>query len=367
MTLPASGTIAFSTLNVEIARASTATTNLNETIVRTLFVKPTAGSAIALSDGYGKTYRKKLAVSYATSVANPAILNLNSISGYVAGVSDITITISSGAVLYSTSTATAALRITGGTAGDTLKIINNGAIAGRGGNGGGTSGSATTNLNATNGGPAINSTFYITSIAGTGYLGGGGGGGGGGSGGGPGYIHGGGGGGAGGGNGGSVYTSGGSGSTAAGGAGATGATGNGSNGILVAIGLDQGGSGGGGGRVFPGGGGTGSNGSQADFGDGGGAGGGGGGGYYGSGIGAGGGGGGWGQAGGSGKTANTTNTQSAFSGSNSGGGGGAAGSTPTLTNTDATYAGGLGGAAVKHGGSGAPGTVSCTVYGAYIA
>jgi hypothetical protein len=37
-----------------------------------------------------------------------------------------------------------------------------------------------------------------------------------------------------------------------------------------------------------------------------------------------------------------------------------------LLNTNATYAGGLAGAAVKHNGAGVPGTVSCNVYGGYV-
>jgi hypothetical protein len=52
MTLPASGAISMSQVNAELARASNASTNLNETIVRKLAGKPSG--AISMNDLHGK-------------------------------------------------------------------------------------------------------------------------------------------------------------------------------------------------------------------------------------------------------------------------------------------------------------------------
>lgn len=53
MTLPASGTISISQVSVELGRASTATTSLGESAVRTL--AGVASGAISLADLYGKS------------------------------------------------------------------------------------------------------------------------------------------------------------------------------------------------------------------------------------------------------------------------------------------------------------------------
>jgi len=53
MTLPASGPISFSDVNVELAYSATATISLNDTAVRTLF--GVASGQISMSDGYGKS------------------------------------------------------------------------------------------------------------------------------------------------------------------------------------------------------------------------------------------------------------------------------------------------------------------------
>lgn len=119
-------------------------------------------------------------VSYTVSsnTANLAI-NLSQLPNYVPGISNITITINSGVYVYSTSTANAALAITGGHIGDTLTIVNNGYIMGMGGSG------VYSNPSSESGGSAISlpSTAIInTTIDNTNasaYIGGGGGGGGG--------------------------------------------------------------------------------------------------------------------------------------------------------------------------------------------
>lgn len=295
MTLPVSGPISLSQVNVELGLSATAPINMNASNVRTLFGKPSG--TIAMSDGYGKSNRVALNYTFASSTAN-ASLNVSTIGGYSAGTSDITITVNSGVYLYATSTGNYGLTLTGGTTGDTVTLVNNGFIMGQGGNA--PSGA---------GGPALNVNIGITSITvnntnGSAYIGGGGGAGrasvlsGA-------YNFGGGGGGAGGGNGGPGnypnfnQAPGGAG----GGIGAVG--GNGSVSYNCCGGINSMG-GGGGGRIFPGtGGGTGA---------GGGAGGGGGSAVGGGGSGgssnnagsgppnnyAGGGGGGWGASGGGG-------------------------------------------------------------------
>lgn len=235
-------------VNIELGRAATATINMNESAVRTLAGVPSG--AISMSNFYGKSNRPALSFTYSASAQSPT-LNLSTLSGYVAGSSDITVTVNSGVYLWSDSLGSYGLNITGGTTGDTLTIVNNGFIMGRGGSGSGGSGMGSPQT----GGPALNLGFGMSSCtinhtSGTGYIGGGGGGGGGYN---TGMGNAGGGGGAGGGNGANVST----GDGAAGGS-----IGNaGGNGTGCSGGGAGGGGGGvpsaGGGRIFPGSGGGG--------------------------------------------------------------------------------------------------------------
>ena len=292
MTTP-TGTISLNDVNVELGLAGTTTISMNQTNVRTLAGVPSG--AISMNDLRGKSNRVSLSYVFSANTANAA-LNLSAISGYVAGKSDITVTINSGVYLYATLTSNYGLNLSGGTTGDTLTIVNNGFILGQGGKG-----SDAGTGNATAGGSALNLGFglsgcTINNTNASAYIAGGGGGGG--------NSDSGGGGGAGGGNGGTGY--GGSGG-AGGGIGASGTKGGDGSG---------GAGGGGGGRVLAGTGGSGGNGT---IGGSGGGSGGGGGGYYGGKTnytggaggsansagstppagGAGGGGGGWGASGGS--------------------------------------------------------------------
>jgi hypothetical protein len=174
MTMPFSGQISLGDARTELSAdyAPTSQITLNDTAVRTLFERSVAGTNIGLADGYGKSNRKSLPVIFTTNHTNFTI-NMSSLSGYIAGKTDVTVTINSGVYVYSTSTSSAALTISGGTAGDTVTIINNGYIMGMGGNGGsnrpGFPGGTAINL-------GVNATINNTNASA--YIGGGGGGGG---------------------------------------------------------------------------------------------------------------------------------------------------------------------------------------------
>lgn len=57
MTLPGSGLISLSDVNVELQRSGTTNVSLNDSLVRTLAGIPTSGSTIAMSNLLGKSYR----------------------------------------------------------------------------------------------------------------------------------------------------------------------------------------------------------------------------------------------------------------------------------------------------------------------
>ena len=201
----------------------------------------------------------RVALSYTfTSSTSNASLNVTSIGGYSAGLSDITITVNSGVYLYATSTGNSGLTLSGGTSGDTITLVNNGYIMGQGG-------SSFSNCHCgpgAPGGPALSLGFNTTinNTNGSAYIGGGGGsgvGGGGGAGGGAGANNPRASGGAGGGIGavGGVGRPYGSGRITGNGGGGGGA-GGGGGGYFQA-------GGGGGGRIFPGTGGAGGNASNS--------------------------------------------------------------------------------------------------------
>lgn len=232
MTLPLSGTITLSAINVELGKAANAQASFNDSDVRTLLAKATG--QISLADGYGKSAGKPISKITITAHTKELSITPASVSGYVAGNTNIEITINSGIYVWSDNNTIAGLTFSGFVAGDEATVINNGYIIGRGGDG------ADWYLKpAKNGGPAIKTNIPIK-IINNGYIAGGGGGGGGMGGGTYGTAWGIGGGGAGGGAGGGVY---GSADPAGGAIGQTG-----SNGYSVS---DMS-SAGGGGRILPG-------------------------------------------------------------------------------------------------------------------
>lgn len=134
MTLPASGTISFNAINVELGVAGTTPANINQSSYRTLAGKPSG--AIALSDFYGKSNRISRSVTISSNTSN-YVVNTAKASGYIPGGTDFTLIINSGVFVSSASTGSYALTVdTSWAAGDTVTIINNGVIIGRGGNGG---------------------------------------------------------------------------------------------------------------------------------------------------------------------------------------------------------------------------------------
>jgi hypothetical protein len=176
MTLPASGSISFSDVNIELGNSSTQTISLNDSGVRTLFGVPSG--SISINVGYGKSNRA--VINYIISSSTQELsLTPSSFTGYIAGKSDITITVNSGVYVWSDNTSNPGLIVNGGlSSGDTLKLVNNGYIIGKGGDGG----LARNIINSSitfgkTGGPALKILTNLT-IDNYSYIAGGGGGGG---------------------------------------------------------------------------------------------------------------------------------------------------------------------------------------------
>lgn len=177
MTLPVSGAISFNAINVELGVAGTTTADINQASYRTLAGVPSG--QISLSNFYGKSNRVVSNITIATSTAN-YVLNTAKVAGYVAGKTDVTLTINSGIVVYSASTGSYALTVdTSWAAGDTVTIVNNGVILGKGGAGGnGYFDGVSAPQSGSAGGPAL-LVQRATSINNVNRISGGGGGGGG--------------------------------------------------------------------------------------------------------------------------------------------------------------------------------------------
>lgn len=135
---------------------------------------PTSGQ-IAIGNFYGASNRIALSQTISSNVQNYNIYNSRP-GGYVAGITDLTLTVN--AVIGSSSTGSFALTIGSFASGDTVTIINNSYIVGCGGNGGYGGGADATGNPGAGAGPALNANRAVT-IYNYGVIGGGGGGGGG--------------------------------------------------------------------------------------------------------------------------------------------------------------------------------------------
>ena len=169
MTLP-TGTISFNQLNTETRRTATATLSLNDFYLRDL-AGVGIGAAISMNNLRGKQYRVSINTVISSQTADFTLIPAN-IYGYIAGITDLTLTVSAGILVYASSTGVYALTLANLTTGDTFNLVNSGTIAGHGGVG------ATNGAAGAAGGPAIN-LLYPVAITCPGYIGGGGGGGGG--------------------------------------------------------------------------------------------------------------------------------------------------------------------------------------------
>ena len=171
MTLPVSpNAISFNNINQELGKASPydQTVSLNDAAVRSL--AGVASGQISMSNLHGKA--NAFAATITTNQTNLNLATWAAANGWN-GTSVATITIAAGVWIYSTSTGTPAL--TTGNFPNGLTIVNNGYIAGMGGQGTGWNSKSTNN-----GGNAISlgCTITINNTNGAAYIGGGGGGGG---------------------------------------------------------------------------------------------------------------------------------------------------------------------------------------------
>jgi hypothetical protein len=184
MTLVSSGQIsagvsspANQSINTELGKAYNAQLSLNDTDARALAGITGSGTQISYSSFYGKSSRNSYYITFTTSHSDATVSAADTTSGsYVAGSTDVYITVNSGVYLWASSISTIGLTISGANTGDTVSLINNGYIIGKGGNGA-IIDDAAPGSNGENGGTAL-SIFYNISITNNGYIAGGGGGGG---------------------------------------------------------------------------------------------------------------------------------------------------------------------------------------------
>jgi hypothetical protein len=138
MALPV-GEISFSQVNVELARPATQELEINDADVRSIAGVGGSGTVISMDDLRGKSARVQISLVISSATLNYDIYT-NRGPSYVAGKSDITLTINSGVPVGSSNTGTAAISVPSAfDSDDTVTIVNQGIIYGRGGNGGNSS------------------------------------------------------------------------------------------------------------------------------------------------------------------------------------------------------------------------------------
>ena len=138
MALPTSGPLSLNQIHIEAGGTSGTTASLNDADIRGLIGKA-SGATMSFSEWYGASAARNT-VNLIIS-ANTNNYNIKSAAvatgNYVFGATDVTLTINSGVTVGSTSTGTYALDTGSAWSGsDTITIVNNGTVKGRGGNGG---------------------------------------------------------------------------------------------------------------------------------------------------------------------------------------------------------------------------------------
>ena len=190
MALPTSGPLSLNQIHIEAGGTSGTTASLNDADIRGLIGKA-SGATMSFSEWYGASGRNTVNLIISANTNNYNIKSAAVASGnYVFNATDVILTINSGVTVGSTSTGTYALD-TGSAWGssDTITIVNNGTVKGRGGNGGagGSSVYNTSNVNLNTsdpgaagsvGGPAFLAQTTCTFTNNGSVYGGGGGGGG---------------------------------------------------------------------------------------------------------------------------------------------------------------------------------------------
>jgi hypothetical protein len=132
-----SGQISLSDVNAELNLSPTALITMNDAAVRTLAGVGGSGTVISMQDLQNKSNRVAIPLSITTNTPNYDVY-ANRGPTYAPGTSDITVTIGPAAIVFSSSTGTAAMSVPSSfNPGDTVTVVNNGVILGRGGGGGG--------------------------------------------------------------------------------------------------------------------------------------------------------------------------------------------------------------------------------------
>lgn len=128
------GTIGLSDVNAELNLSPTALITMNDAAVRTLAGVPSG--VISMNNLRGKSNRVAISLTISGNTNNYDVY-ANRGPTYAPGTSDITVTINPGVTVSSTSTGSSAFLVPSAfSPGDTVTVINNGTIVGRGGNGG---------------------------------------------------------------------------------------------------------------------------------------------------------------------------------------------------------------------------------------
>ena len=131
-----SGQISLSDVNAELNLSPTALITMNDAAVRTLAGVGGSGTVISMQDLQNKSNRVAIPLSITTNTPNYDVY-ANRGPTYAPGTSDITVTIGPAAIVFSSSTGTAAFSVPSAfNPGDTVTVVNNGVILGRGGAGG---------------------------------------------------------------------------------------------------------------------------------------------------------------------------------------------------------------------------------------